>query len=162
MTTCRTQAITYTVPGIPGIRPWRYPRSVNFREGWRGHLWQERFHSFPLDERYLLATVRYVERNPVAARLCASCDEWPWSSAWAHLSATGDELVKVQPMLERVHDWQQYLSPPIDAVDEQSQRKHLRTGRPLGAAGFTEQIEKLLNRTLCEQKPGPKSERGRD
>lgn len=51
----------------------RYTRHVNFRKGWRGHLWKERFHSFVMDEEYLLATVRYVERNPlVAAPLCTS------------------------------------------------------------------------------------------
>ena len=53
-----------------------YTRHINFREGWRGHLWQERFHSFPMDENYLLATVRYVERNPVAARLCELPEDW--------------------------------------------------------------------------------------
>jgi Transposase IS200 like len=31
----------------------RYTRMVNFREGWRGHLWQGRFASFVLDEPYL-------------------------------------------------------------------------------------------------------------
>lgn len=35
----------------------RYTRRVNDREGWCGHLWQERFHSFVMDEQYLLATV---------------------------------------------------------------------------------------------------------
>jgi putative transposase len=49
----------------------RYTRMINFRDGWRGHLWQERFHSFVMDEQHLLAAVRYVERNPVRARLCA-------------------------------------------------------------------------------------------
>jgi len=29
----------------------RYTRHINFREGWRGHLWQERFHSFTMDEK---------------------------------------------------------------------------------------------------------------
>jgi REP-associated tyrosine transposase len=48
----------------------QYTRAVNFRKRWRGRLWQERFHSFPMDEAYLLAAVRYVEQNPVAARLC--------------------------------------------------------------------------------------------
>lgn len=28
----------------------RYTRMINFREGWKGHLWQERFHSFVMDE----------------------------------------------------------------------------------------------------------------
>ena len=35
-----------------------YTRHINFRHKWRGHLWQERFHSFLMDENYLLATVR--------------------------------------------------------------------------------------------------------
>ena len=41
----------------------RYTRMVNVREGWRGHLWQERFHSYPMAEHHLLAAVRYVEMN---------------------------------------------------------------------------------------------------
>ena len=45
----------------------RYTRRVNLREGWRGHLWQERFSSFVLDEPYLLTSARYVELNPVRA-----------------------------------------------------------------------------------------------
>ena len=47
----------------------RYSRHVNFREGWRGHLWQGRFASFPMDEAYLHAARRYVELSPVRARL---------------------------------------------------------------------------------------------
>ncbi len=31
----------------------RYTRRINFREGWRGHLWQGRFASFVMDENYL-------------------------------------------------------------------------------------------------------------
>ena len=46
----------------------RYTRMINFREGWRGHLWQGRFASFVLDEPYLLTAARYVELNPVRAR----------------------------------------------------------------------------------------------
>ena len=47
----------------------RYTRMVNFREGWRGHLWQGRFASCVLDESHLLTAARYVELNPVRARL---------------------------------------------------------------------------------------------
>ena len=45
----------------------RYTCMVNFREGWRGHLWQGRFASFVLDKPYLLTAARYVELNPVRA-----------------------------------------------------------------------------------------------
>ena len=58
----------------------RYTRHINFREGWRGHLWQERFHSFPMDEDYLMSTVRYVEQNPVKAGLVLSPLDFKWSS----------------------------------------------------------------------------------
>ncbi len=52
---------------VPGEAHRRYTRYINFREKWRGHLWQDHFHSFPMDTQYLYHVVRYVERNPVAA-----------------------------------------------------------------------------------------------
>lgn len=61
----------------------QYARMVNDREGWRGHLWQERFHSFPMDEAHLLMAVRYIELNPVRAGLTRRASEWRWSSARA-------------------------------------------------------------------------------
>ena len=64
----------------------RYTRRINFREGWRGHLWQGRFTSYVMDEKYLLACVRYIEMNPVRAGLVAKPEEWPWSSVLAHIS----------------------------------------------------------------------------
>jgi putative transposase len=63
----------------------RYTRRINFREKWRGYLWQGRFASFMMDEPHLLAAARYVELNPVRAGLVAKAGDWPWSSAQAHL-----------------------------------------------------------------------------
>lgn len=59
----------------------RYTRRINFREGWRGHLWQGRFASYLLDEPYLLACARYIEMNPVRAGLVENPMDWRWSSA---------------------------------------------------------------------------------
>ena len=42
----------------------RYSAMVNHRQKWTGHLWQGRFSSFPMDEKYLLAAARYLELNP--------------------------------------------------------------------------------------------------
>ena len=63
----------------------RYTRRINFREKWRGYLWQGRFASFIMDEPYLLAAARYVELNPVRAKLVEHARQWPWGSAKAHL-----------------------------------------------------------------------------
>ena len=43
----------------------RYTRMVNFRESWRGYLWQGRFSSFPMDDRHVLAAARYILLNPL-------------------------------------------------------------------------------------------------
>ncbi len=134
----------------------RYTRAVNSREKWRGHLWQERFHSFPMDEAYLLATVRYVERNPVAARLCRHAEDWPWSSAAAHLRARDDGLVEVRPMLSRVDDWTTYLSNGGDDGIGVHISTNSRTGRPLGNARFVHTIERITSRVLACRPPGRK------
>jgi putative transposase len=134
----------------------RYTCRINFREQWRGHLWQERFASFPMDESHLLATARYIEMNPVAAHLVQQPEEYPWSSARAHLAGEDDELVKVAPLLGILPDWRGFLRLSLpDEVD--MIHRHERTGRPLGADGFVENLEKTLGRVLRPQKPGPKT-----
>jgi putative transposase len=133
-----------------------YTRHINFRQGWRGHLWQERFHSFLMDEDYLLATVRYVERNPVAARLCRHPGEWPWSSTYAHLKGVDDILVTVKPMLDRVPDWEAYLSSSTHNDKAEAIQQHNRTGRPLGSTRFIQLIELQTGKALTPKRPGPK------
>ncbi len=140
----------------------RYTRRINFREGWRGHLWQERFHSFPMGEAYLLATARYVELNPVRARLVRKPQNWPWSSARAHLASCDDALVQVAPLLRRVPDWARFLAGGMSDDDIEQIRKHSRSGRPLGAKRFVQRLEHRLGRTLLPQKPGRRpKEKGR-
>ena len=53
----------------------RYTHRINFREGWRGHFWQERFSSFVMDEDYLLACTRYIKNNPVRAKLVGRAEQ---------------------------------------------------------------------------------------
>ena len=134
----------------------RYTRRVNFREKWRGYLWQGRFASCPMDEHYLLAAVRYIERNPVRAGLAKRAWEYRWSSAAAHLQGEDDVLVRVRPMLERVADWREYLGLEPTASEGEALRLHNRTGRPLGSETFVEKLELLVGRSLKPQKPGPK------
>ncbi len=135
----------------------QYALEVNRRMGWKGHFWQERFHSFVMDERHLLAAVRYVELNPVRANLCASAWDWPWSSAVAHLSAQDDGLVAVRPMLERVGNWKDYLSRPHGETTDDDLRKYSRSGRPAGDDAFLSVLETLTQRRLRKLKPGPAS-----
>jgi len=134
----------------------RYTLRVNAREGWRGHLWQGRFDSFPMDEQHLLAAVRYVERNPVAAGLCRRPEDWKWSSAAAHLHAYDGGLTEVAPMLELAGDWERYLAGSDDGDIGKKLARSSRTGRPLGGEQFVATLEHLTGRVLRRGRPGPK------
>jgi len=134
----------------------RYTRRINFREKWRGYLWQGRFASFVMDEPYLLAAARYVELNPVRAGLVGSAGEWPWSSAKSHLSTRDDKLVKVAPLLAMVADWNALLNSGLPEEELRDLREHGRTGRPLGSTTFLERLESLVGRVLRPQKRGRK------
>ena len=135
----------------------RYTRQINFREGWRGHLWQGRFASFIMEEPYLLTCTRYIELNPVRAGLAREPEGWRWSSARAHMKGKDDILVKTRPLLEIVsRPWGKFLSSDVQEPEIELFRKHERTGRPLGEDPFIKKMESLLDRKLKPQKPGPK------
>src|SRR5271163_2576578 len=68
----------------------RYTNFINARGRWTGHLFQSRFASVTMDEAHLMAAVRYVSLNPVRACLVARAEDWPWSSARAHLAGVDD------------------------------------------------------------------------
>lgn len=132
----------------------RYTRLVNFREGVRGHLFQERFHSFPIQtDHHLLTVVRYVERNPVRAKLVRQAVDYPWSSARHHLRNTPDRLVTDSPLFTAPSNWEQLLreEPPQQLG---SVRQHVRTGRPWGSEGWVAALERQLDRPLRPRQGG--------
>jgi putative transposase len=139
----------------------RYTRMINFREGWRGYLWQGRFASFVLDEPYLLAAARYIELNPVRARLATSPRAYRWSSARAHLKGKDDVLVKVSPLLKMAGNWRRLLTSAVSEEDLKLFRAHESTGRVLGDEDFQKRLEKKLGRVLRRQKPGPKKDKSK-
>ena len=149
------------VPGTPdGLRGAlgeahrRYTRRINLREGWLGHLWRERFHSFPVDEAHLAAAVRHVELNPVRARLVRKAQRWRWSSAAAHLAGKDDELVSVAPLLKRFPNWTDFLSADLSDEELARLRRHEHTGRPLARPATVTRLEKKLGRPLKARRPG--------
>ena len=108
-----------------------------------------------MDDRYTLAAARYVELNPVRAQLVSRAEEYPWSSARAHLLGRDDALATAAPLLERVPDWRTFLGGDATPYDAGEFRRHETTGRPLGTDAFVSHVEGLLGRILRPRKPGP-------
>ena len=119
-------------------------------------MWQGRFTSYPMDEHYLLAAARYVELNPVRAKLVEKPEDYPWSSAAAHLSNHNDTLTGVSPLLELVPNWRAFLAEGTNDQEMESIRRHESVGRPLGSKSFLRELENMLGRVLQARKPGRK------
>lgn len=134
----------------------RYTRRVNLRDGQTGHLWQDRFHSYPMDEEHLAAAARYVELNPVKAGLVRRARDWRWSSARAHLDGRDDALVSVSPMLDRIPDWRDFLGAGMDEAEAGTVERHIGTGRPLGSDAFVRRLERRVGRALKPARRGRK------
>lgn len=131
-----------------------YARRVNEREGWSGHLWQERFRSFVMHGDHALAAIRYVELNPVRAGLCQHPQEWTWSSVHAHMGRKEDCLMTENPVTTNIKNWSDYLGVSDAEVDLEEIRKHTRTGRPFGDRKFIDELEQSAGRRLRKRKPG--------
>ena len=131
-----------------------YTRRINFREKWRGYLWQGRFSSYPLDEKHLYRALRYVERNPVRAGIVKKAQDYPWSSARAHITKQNHPLLENNSL--NIEDWQAYLEEEDNQKDLSLFRKHANTGRPLGSERFIEMIEDITGIDLKKKKPGRK------
>ena len=134
----------------------RYTRMINKRQEWKGHLWQARFGSNVLDENYLRAAVRYVERNPVRAGIVKTAWEYPWSSAALHAGITKkDELVSGDEMLRQmIGNWKKYLRQAEEEAFVGMIRKEGMVSRPIGEAGFIKKLEKRFQCRLQRQKRG--------
>ena len=133
-----------------------YTRFINFREKWRGYLWQGRFSSYVLDERYLLAATRYILLNPIKAGIVKKAEDYKWSSAKHHIGVKKNSLIKDKLLQGLITDWYNFLDTESNAEDKSLLQLHERTGRPLGDASFVERLETLLKVNLKKKKAGRK------
>jgi len=127
----------------------RYAHYFNKKNRLRGHLWQGRFYSCVLDDNHLYATVRYIENNPVRAKLVKKAWDWEWSSAKEHIKE-GRGILHLTDISKfvKIEDWKRYLSQKEDGKIVSSIRKNTLTGRPLGSGAFVAKLEKLFDKRL--------------
>ena len=66
-----------------------------------------------LDEHYLWAAIRYVEMNPVRAKIVKKAENYIWSSAAAHCAEQIDNVLTTkdywEKQFESIGDWSSWL-----------------------------------------------------
>ncbi|MGB9803083.1 REP-associated tyrosine transposase [Desulfofundulus sp.] len=82
----------------------RFSRYYNRDQGRTGHVFESRYKAVPIqNERYLLAVIRYIHRNPVRAGLCDGVADYQWSSD-ADYRGEGGGFVCTQQLLDILDD----------------------------------------------------------
>ena len=132
----------------------QYTRMINFRENVRGFLFQGRFSSCPVyTDPHLFTTVRYIEQNPVKAKIVKHPWEYRWSSAGFHCGETCcDPLVKPSSLFSNIIDWKDFLSKTDDK--EMVLEGKTRTGRPFGPDHFYAVVERVTGINPMPGMPG--------
>jgi putative transposase len=147
------------VPGDEGalenvFRPLhtRYAQRINRARGWTGHVWQGRYYSSALDERYLWMAIRYVERNPVRAGMVSRAEDYRWSSAGNHCQAADDYVLTKDPawrhQMTSIGDWSRWLDEPDRDEHLAVLRKQVERGLPCGTDDFVRNLEMRFGRPL--------------
>jgi putative transposase len=138
----------------------RYAGRLNARNKWTGHVWQGRYGSVVMDEAHLYHAISYVSLNPVRAGLVERAQDWPWSSARAHLSGQPDGITTLAPAWARFGNMAEMLGAEPDQSEFERLRRAEVTGRPVGSAAFLEGLEARLGRVVKAQRRGrkPKAE----
>jgi len=91
----------------------RYSSYFNRKNRRSGHLWQGRFYSCPLQFEHALEALRYVERNPVRARMVELPWEYEWSSAREHVGLASDVFEKSEHKAEGVNKSSDRREEPV-------------------------------------------------
>ena len=136
-----------------GRTHWRYTRYVNRLHRRSGHLWQNRFFSCGLDEKHTVAAMRYVEQNPVRAKIVRKPWRYAWSSAAAHVGEKDGSAVLDVETWRKDWDWsprrwRRMLEEGLDEDMVGRLRRQTFRGRPLGSDGFMSKLERRLGRRL--------------
>jgi len=149
----------------------RYVRHVNDSYRRTGTLWEGRFRSCLVGEDgYAIACHRYIELNPVRARMVARADDYPWSSHRANAGADEIGWLTAHPAMlglgstptERQTAYRQLFADAPDATQTDAIRRATQGNYALGSPRFAEQIASMLGRRVAPGSPGrPRRERGR-
>jgi putative transposase len=124
-----------------------------------GAVYQGRYRAFPVQgDHHFLRVCRYVERNPLRARLVARAESWPWSSLGQ--GGRNSQLVSLATWpVVRPANWNEWVNQVATVSEEAAIRECLKRSRPYGDDDWvTETVDRLgLQHTMRRPRPSPKS-----
>lgn len=140
-----------------------YVPYINHAYGSSGSIWEGRYKASLIhDEEYLLTCMRYIELNPVRAKMVRSPAHYRWSSYRHNGQGKGDDLITPHVMYEglgrtqatRVNAYKGLFTARLDEGVLNDIRSAWQTGTPLGNDYFKGKVEKKLKCKVGQARRG--------
>ena len=128
-----------------------------------GQVWQGRFKSPVIqDDEHLLTVLRYIEANPLRAKLVERAGEYRWSSFACHGNGCADELLDTVPAYEllaaqpagRQRRWSAYVHRTPDEAELAAINRSSEMGLPYGERSWADRLCRRLNIDLTMRPRG--------
>ncbi len=111
-----------------------------------GHVWQGRFKAFPIEQdEHLLTVLRYIEQNPIRAKLVARAEDWRWSSARHWVGVGSDPAIDIGPVV-RPSPWLTWINEKAAGIQLEQIRVSVNRGCPFGSPMWVERTAAMLER----------------
>lgn len=135
-------------------------RSTRYRnrlERRSGTLWESRYKSSLVDtDGYLLVCCRYIELDPVRARMVAASQEYRWSSYRQRVGTEASRWIDLDPCYQalgrsaslRSQRYQQFLREAMPHGEWELIRSAVQRGQSTGSERFVDEVERILGRRI--------------
>ncbi|MFQ5455303.1 MAG: transposase [Nitrospirota bacterium] len=140
-----------------------HTRYYNLKYKASGHVWQGRFKSSIVgEERYLLAISRYIELNPVRARIVKDPGDYIWSSYTFHAYGKENPLIDEhifyellgKTLQERQREYREFVKEGIGDESLKEIRESVVSGRGYGSQDYLQKIEESIRMRLLRGRRG--------
>ena len=155
-----------TVDGLPQMMQAvgrRYVRYFNDSQHRSGTLWEGRYKSTLIQtERYLLASMVYIDLNPVRAGLVAQARDYPWSSHGHYTGQHTDKLITPHPLIwelgntpfAREAAYAELVQSGLSSVQQTTLTDATLRGWALGDPDFVADLQKRTQRRVSQISAG--------
>ena len=141
----------------------RYVQYFNHQYKRSGTLWEGRYKSCLVQaETYLMEVYRYIEMNPVRAKMVCDPGEYIWSSYQINALSKSSDLCTPHPEYlrlgvtksERMANYRGLFVSHVESDLLNEIRVSLNKGMAIGSDRFKEEVEMLTGRRLKPKKVG--------
>ena len=121
-----------------------------------GHIYQGRYKSFIVQrDTYLVQLMRYVERNPVRAKLVRKGENWRWSSLWRRVNGSREQKTFLSDLpVDLPKDYLSWVNEMEDDDALASLRASVNKGTPLGGGSWLDTLLQKYNLSAAMREPG--------